>query len=751
MSFSIIAVYLVSIVSTLVLGLFVFFQNPGNRINRVFSGLIASIISWQVSLFAFYFINDPEFVLIIGRLNFAFAELLALFLFVFCYEFPAPIIKIKSYLLKLTYLITAAIVGLTIFTPTIIYEEIIVSVSTRETVFGGLYPLFIIQFIFLTLSGVLLLVFKLNKLKGINLLQMLYLLAGVFFGVIFGSITNIVLPLLFGEYRFQQVGLFGPLIFVVFATYAIIKHRLLDIRIWAARTISYSLLLLSVGSIYAAGLFILGNLVFPNSSTTHNFIFSTLLALVMAYTFQPLRRVLEGITDRFFYKGRYDLQDLLKKLSKLLVSTYLIEDLLSTVLMEIKRQVRIAQVDIVLVKNNKVEIHVSKSNGRDPFNLAYKELELLKKFANYREILFEDLEESSIKELLRINGIKIIIPLKTKNNLIGFIFLGEKLSGEIYSDQDIRLLELFAPELSLAIQNAEAYDEISQFNQTLRQRVEYATRKLKNANQQLKELDQLKDEFLSIASHELRTPMTAIRSYLWMALSGKGGPVSAKQKYYLERTYASTERMIKLVNDMLNVSRIESGRISLEIAQINIRGLCLEVLHEVAPRAAEIGIDIKLEAIDSTDKHSQLLVVGDSDKLKEVLINFISNSLKFTEKGGKINISATKENKNIIVKVADTGVGIDKESQKYLFQKFGFMKGSYRTNQDASQGTGLGLYICKSIIDLHGGEIWVESEGRGTGATFVFSLPEYSRQIHDQMKSKHRRKKGKLGLIRNTV
>ncbi len=751
MSLSIFVVYLVSIVSTLVLGLFVFFQNPANRINRVFSALIASIIGWQISLFAFYFVNDPEYVLIIGRINFAFAELLSLFLFIFCYEFPTSIVKIKPYLLKLTYLFTAAIVGLTIFTPSIIYEEIIVSVSTRETVFGGLYPLFIIQFLFLTLGGVLLLVFKLTKLKGTNLLQMLYLLAGVFFGVIFGSITNILLPLLFGEYRFQQVGLFGPLIFVAFATYAIIKHRLLDIRLWVARTISYSLLLLLVGSLYATGLYVLGNQIFPNSSTTHNFIFSTLLALVMAYTFQSLRRNLEGATDRFFYKGRYDAQELLKKLNKLLVSTYLIEDLLLTVLQEIRRQVRISQIDIILVKNNKIELHVSKGNGHGPFQLVYKELQMLKKYANLREIIYEDFEEGFVKDFLRSNGIKIVFPLKTKDNFIGFVFLGEKLSGEMFSDQDVRLFELFTPELSLAIQNAEAYDEITQFNKTLRQRIEQATRKLKNANQQLKQLDQLKDEFLSIASHELRTPMTAIRSYLWMALSGKGGPVSAKQKYYLERTYASTERMIKLVNDMLNVSRIESGRISLDIDQINMRGVCLEILHDFVPRASELGIEIKYKAIENKEKRSRLLVVGDADKLKEVLINFISNSLKFTEKGGTINISATEESNKVIVKVTDTGVGIEKENQQYLFQKFGFMKGSYRTNQDASQGTGLGLYICKSIIDLHGGEVWVESDGKGTGATFAFSLPEYSRRFHDQMKRMHKRKKGKIGLIQSTV
>ena len=751
MSLSIISVYLISITSTLILGLFVFFQNPTNTINRVFSALIASIIGWQVSLFAFYLTNDPILVLTFGRLNFAFAELLALFLFSFCYEFPTSIVKIKSYLLMLIYFFSAVIVGLTIFTPAIIYDEIIVSATTRETEFGVLYPLFVLEFILLTLSGILLLLIKIAKLKGIKLLQMFYLLAGVFFGVIFGSITNIFLPLLFSEYRFQQVGLFAPLIFVAFATYAIIKHRLLDIRVWAARTISYSLLLLVVGSLYASGLFIIGNLIFPNSSTTHNFIFSTLLALVMAYSFQPMRRALGGMTDKFFYKGRYDLQDLLKKLSKLLVSTYLIEDLLSTVLIEIRRQVRISQIDIILIKNNKIQTHVSKSSGHEPFKLIYKDLLLLKKYANLREILFEDLNESLIKEFLRVNDIRIVFPLKTKDNFIGFIFLGEKLSGEVYSDQDVRLFELFAPELSLAIQNAEAYDEISQFNATLKQRVEYATRKLKNANLQLKELDHLKDEFLSIASHELRTPMTAIRSYLWMALAGKGGPVSAKQKYYLQRTYSATERMIKLVNDMLNVSRIESGRIALDLSELNMRGLCLEVLHEVKPRVSEVGINIKFSVIKSGDTKPKLLVVGDGDKLKEVLINFISNSIKFTEKDGHIDIVAREENKQVIVEVTDSGIGIDQDSQKLLFQKFGFMKGSYRTNQDASQGTGLGLYICKSIIDLHDGQIWVKSDGKGTGATFGFSLPIYSPRLYDQMRSRHKKQKGKLGLIKSTI
>ena len=129
-----------------------------------------------------------------------------------------------------------------------------------------------------------------------------------------------------------------------------------------------------------------------------------------------------------------------------------------------------------------------------------------------------------------------------------------------------------APEIAVAIKNSLQFEEIKQFSKTLQFKVDEATKKLRLANIRLEELDKLKDDFVSVASHELRTPMTAIKSYLWMAIAGKGGEINEKQKYYLDRAYKSTDRLIKLVNDMLNISRIESGRMNFNMQKVDITG-----------------------------------------------------------------------------------------------------------------------------------------------------------------------------------
>lgn len=251
--------------------------------------------------------------------------------------------------------------------------------------------------------------------------------------------------------------------------------------------------------------------------------------------------------------------------------------------------------------------------------------------------------------------------------------------------------------------------------------LEIISSQLKNANEQLKVLDELKTEFVSVASHELRTPMTSIKSYLWMALKGKGGELNEKQRYYIERSYNSVVRLVRLVNDLLNISRIESGHISINFQAVNLMRVTQEVIDEVFPRALELGILIDMQRDDSLP-----MVLADPDKIKEVLFNLIANSLKFTQRGGSIVITYSRKNEFVETKVIDNGIGILPTDIQKLFHKFGLIPGSYVTNQTTIGGTGLGLYICRSIIDLHHGVIKAQSEGKDKGAAFSFTLKVYN-------------------------
>lgn len=378
----------------------------------------------------------------------------------------------------------------------------------------------------------------------------------------------------------------------------------------------------------------------------------------------------------------------------------------------------------------KIEISID-----DPNNLMPRALLQKKEFvtSNLHDVFVPVLTQEESTKIQQIMSIQstIIYPIYVADEPLGVFIASSKKKANEISNYEKEVIGLFVDGAGIALQNTIFTTSLQETTETLRK-----------ANERLKELDQLKDNFVSVASHELRTPMTAIRSYLWMALAGKGGPLTEKQKYYLQRSYGSVDRLIKLVNDMLNISRIESGRLSLSMQAVDIVQMVREIVDEVGPRASELGVAVVLEQTsDIVD------VLVDPDKIKEVIYNLIGNSLKFTTKGGKIIVSFRRKEDMVEVMVKDTGAGIEEENLPKLFQKFGILPGSYVTNKTAS-GTGLGLYICRSLIELHRGKIWATSEGKGKGATFAFSLKVFNQTDLNKFKEKYSQHSEKeVGLI----
>lgn len=243
------------------------------------------------------------------------------------------------------------------------------------------------------------------------------------------------------------------------------------------------------------------------------------------------------------------------------------------------------------------------------------------------------------------------------------------------------------------------------------------TNKLEEANKKLKEVDHLKDDFVSITSHELRTPMTAIRSYAWMVLNKSDIPLSEKVKKYLIRILLSAERLINLINDMLNISRIEGGKIEINPESLDIIKLVQDIADE-AYYSKGVEKNIWISVLEQALPQ----VLADPEKLREVMLNIVGNAVKFTPEGGNITISFFTDGKFVETSVKDTGPGIAKDDIGRLFKKFGRLDNTY-TALATSGGTGLGLYISKSLIELMHGAIWATSEGLGKGTTFIISLP----------------------------
>lgn len=231
---------------------------------------------------------------------------------------------------------------------------------------------------------------------------------------------------------------------------------------------------------------------------------------------------------------------------------------------------------------------------------------------------------------------------------------------------------------------------------------------------ELAKVDQMKTEFISMVSHELRTPLTSIKGYVDLVLDGEAGEVNEMQREFLDIVQSNTDRLVALINDLLDISRIESGRLQLNITVLPLDQLIREVITSLRTQMEQRGLSLKLDLPEELPQ-----VRGDRDRVIQVLTNLLSNAYKFTPEGGRISVSAKVTNGRVQVNVADTGIGISPRDQRKLFTKF------FRTESLMARevgGTGLGLAIAKSIVEVHGGKIWCQSEV-GKGSTFSFTLP----------------------------
>ncbi|MCX8118580.1 MAG: hybrid sensor histidine kinase/response regulator [Desulfobacterota bacterium] len=247
---------------------------------------------------------------------------------------------------------------------------------------------------------------------------------------------------------------------------------------------------------------------------------------------------------------------------------------------------------------------------------------------------------------------------------------------------------------------------------------------LEKANQELRKIDAMKSEFVSIASHELRTPLAAIKNAIQLILSGKTGPINEHQTRFLSMADRNITRLTNILNDLLNLSKIESGKIELKLERTDLKPLIDHTLLSIKPQADGKSLRLETEVSEGLPP-----VYGDREKIEQILVNLIGNAIKFTPEGGKISVIAKwfSEEKDcrgtpkIAISVRDTGIGIPAEHLHAVFEKFFQVEGSLHRS---SGGTGLGLAITKGLVEAHRGKIWVESEV-GKGSTFTFTLPIY--------------------------
>jgi signal transduction histidine kinase/putative methionine-R-sulfoxide reductase with GAF domain len=312
--------------------------------------------------------------------------------------------------------------------------------------------------------------------------------------------------------------------------------------------------------------------------------------------------------------------------------------------------------------------------------------------------------EASVKFADRLGIASFIAaPVIAKDKILGVLATSIMSPLRQFTQRDLRLATALADRAALAIENARLYEQERVLRHTL-----------EGLNHQIQEVNRRKTDFVTLVSHELRTPLTSMTGFIALLLEGQGGPLRKRQREWLEMIGDNAARLVTLIDDLLDMARIEVGKIELKRTPLDLAPLIREVASALRPQLARKGQWLTFDLA-----HALPAILGDADRIRQILTNLLSNAMKYTAPGGRITITACGDTNHVQIAVRDTGIGLSSEDQEQLFTPF------FRAQHDAIQeigGTGLGLAITRVLVELHGGAITVTS-APGQGSTFSFTLP----------------------------
>ena len=314
----------------------------------------------------------------------------------------------------------------------------------------------------------------------------------------------------------------------------------------------------------------------------------------------------------------------------------------------------------------------------------------------------------------------IVIPLKSREEILGILMCHRKVDTA-FSTEERDIFGSIGSQFGMAIENAILFKKTQNYTVKLEEGVKQRTQEINIINEELVRASQAKSDFLANMSHELRTPLTAVIGFSEVLKDQYFGELNEKQAGYVKDIFESGKHLLSLINDILDLSKVEAGKMELELSGINIKHLLENSMIMIKEKAMKHGIRLDLQI---PDELSDLEIQADERKIKQVLFNLLSNAAKFTPDGGAIEVEAKQVAEELIISVSDTGIGIAPEDQKKIFEEFYQVIGG---RKDKTPGTGLGLPLSMRLLEIHGGRLWVESKGKNKGSRFYFTLPYKSR------------------------
>src|SRR3989339_826809 len=651
-----------------------FFKKRNMREAKYLAFFIFFTGFWMLSLYIALFVKSVFGVILWTRMSYFFGFLAILyFLFFISIFYNLSENLFKKY--KIIIIISFIFCILNFILPNnYIYSGVeIFKEQTPRGQYGNFYKFFSIFILCIILLTIKKIFSEYKNLTNKKRQQIKYVILGGIVAILGGMIFVVLLPL-FGIEEFYSIGPLFFMFFIGFTSYAIIKHQLLDIRIIIQRSIIYSFSLAFIVALYLVLLFIF------------EFIFKSITSVTMT---SAITTVIIGIYGVPLIEGYFKKILKVEKIRIIVLGQGIVFDEYAN-LRSIREEFPSEFEEMIVGHNNSVLTNFD----------IYKLLEKID-HQNKKDLVYKKVLERAQK-LEKENDFEIFVAMISRKKLIGLMFLGRKMSGDDYTKEDINLLKTFAHQAAVALEKSQLYEKAKDYSRELEKKVKKRTSRISGLQEEQKQM------MLEIA-HGLQTPLTIIKGQL-SALQEE-----IKHSEKIESLEKSIDRISKFIYAMLRSAKLDS-RDKSEYKLINLSALLEEFSESVHIIIQEKSIKL------IHDIEENICIMGNKGEIEELLMNLISNSIKYMneDRENKIIINLyrhkNKHNKAILT-IEDTGIGISSEHLPNLFSKF------YRIKDDTkTKGTGLGLVICKKIVEKHNGRIKVESQV-GKGTKFIIDFP----------------------------
>jgi signal transduction histidine kinase len=475
-----------------------------------------------------------------------------------------------------------------------------------------------------------------------------------------------------------------------------------------AKTSSYLVTTATTGLIYV----IVSLFIISITPTEYLLILWVILSFIFAISFSPIRYAMEELLRQLFPSIDYDAHALVKRLNTISYSSLTLNDLSRLFFQDFMVSFDVPESAFIFVQSQNYLIKTS-DHFTNLHSLQKEEIDTLFQHLSHEMIATKKLKNDTANKILKAYHIRVITPLTNNNVLVGLLLLGAKYSQKPYTTKDLKVLNAIAPKIGFAIKNARSHERVQHRNLALIEELREANEKLRQANRQLRTDDKLKDEFVYVATHELKNPVTAMKGYLSLIKEGTYGNIPDKLQGPIDQLDSSNQQLIALLNNLLQIARAEAQKLVIDTTPIIICKVIDEVIHDLKPLADQKNIQI----IHSC-KNPSISVMAHRERAREIINNLVSNAIKYSDRG-VIDISHEINQDMLVTHVKDQGVGISLQDQKKMFTRF------FRVEEEAAKGipgTGLGLFIVKQLIEKMGGRIWFTSK-LNEGSDFSFSLP----------------------------